>query len=70
MENNHQSEKTNFIPGMTPGQRIIFIWGPVLLKWAISMGVSMIAGVMIAFGLVMHDPKNVMNMMNDQEALI
>lgn len=70
MENNHQSEKTNFIPGMTPGQRIIFIWGPVLLKWAISMGVSMIAGVMIAFRFVIHDSKNVINMINDQDALI
>lgn len=71
MENeNNQSERKNLFPGMTPGQRVFFIWGPVLLKWGISIIISLIAGVLITFGTVMRDSESALNMMNDQEAMM
>ena len=72
MENNQNKEtnKPNVTKGMTSGQRVSFIWGPVLLKWGISLVVSMFAGVLIALQMFAKDSDKMMDLVNDQEAML
>lgn len=70
MENDRKKpQRPNYFPDMTPGQRVLFIWGPVMLKWGISIAVSLLAGAMIALGVMLRDSKDIYNLANDQNAL-
>lgn len=62
------------IPPVTPpesyGSRVWYIWGPIVIKWVIGIGVSMIAMGVLTMMYVMADQDAAMTAMQNEEQMM
>ncbi len=61
------------VPPMQPesyGKRVWHLWGPILIKWAVGIGVSMIAMGVLSMVYVMADQEAAMIAMQSEEKMM